>query len=203
MLFCTFRFRSWTTTTWNDQVLSWFENGNGKAISFNLSLSLSVWTRTRSPLFSSNLISLLSRNWMSWYNREKVSTDAASPLSDSKEFKIPLQRRPRKRRLKSEFAFFHSLSWLLQPIYFVKCKRTLFEPNSKELYSSSERAERKFSLRLFTSSINREIRHFPVVVVQWRQRNVQKRVMHVQSCCFASSTNCYFDVLVVVAVVAS
>ena len=26
---------------------------------------------------------------------------------------------------------------------------------------------------------------FHVVVVQWRQRNVQKSVMHVQSCCFA------------------
>ena len=31
----------------------------------------------------------------------------------------------------------------------------------------------------------REIRHFHVVVVQWQQRNVQKSVMHVQSCCFA------------------
>ena len=92
-------------------MLSWFENGNGKAKSFNLFLS--VWPRTQSPLFSSNLISLLSRNWMIWYNREKVSTDAASLLSDSKEFKIPRQRRPRKRRLKSEIAFFHSLSWLL------------------------------------------------------------------------------------------
>ena len=47
-----------------------------------------------------------------------------------REFKIPRRRRPRKRRLKSEFAFFQSLSRLLQLIYFVKCKRTLFEPNS-------------------------------------------------------------------------
>ena len=38
---------------------------------------------------------------------------------------------------------------------------------------------------MFTSSIKRQIRHFPVVVVQWRQRNAQKSVMHVQSCCFA------------------
>ena len=50
---------------------------------------------------------------------------------------------------------------------------TLFEPNSWEPYSSSEK-ERKFSRRLFTSSIKSEIRHFPVVVVQWWQRNVQK-----------------------------
>ena len=68
--------------------------------------------------------------------------------------------------------------------------------------SSSER-ERKFSRCLFTSMIKREIRHFPVVVVQWRQRNVQKSVMHVQCCCLDYSTYCFFDVLVVVAVVAS
>ena len=62
---------------------------------------------------------------------------------------------------------------------------------------------RKFSRRLLTSSIKREIRHFPVVVVQWQQRNVQKSVLHVQSCCFAYSTHWFFDVLVVVAVVVS
>ena len=31
----------------------------------------------------------------------------------------------------------------------------------------------------------REIRYFHVAVVQWRQRNVHKSVMHAQSCCFA------------------
>ena len=31
-----------------------------------------------------------------------------------------------------------------------------------------------------------EIRHFHVVVVQQQQRNVQKSVMHVLSCCFAN-----------------
>ena len=36
---------------------------------------------------------------------------------------------------------------------------------------------------MFTSSTKREIRHFHVVVVQWRQRNVPKSVMDVQSCC--------------------
>ena len=36
---------------------------------------------------------------------------------------------------------------------------------------------------MFTSSTKREITHFHVVVVQQRQRNVQKRVVHVQSCC--------------------
>ena len=35
------------------------------------------------------------------------------------------------------------------------------------------------------SSTKREIRQFHVVVVQRQQRNVQKSVIHVQSCCFA------------------
>ena len=47
----------------------------------------------------------------------------------------------------------------------------------------------------------REIRQFHVVVVQRRQRNVSKNVMHVQSCCFANLTYCFFAVLVAVAVV--
>ena len=38
---------------------------------------------------------------------------------------------------------------------------------------------------MFPSSTKREFRHFHVVVGQRRQRNVQKSVMHVQSCCFA------------------
>ena len=50
--------------------------------------------------------------------------------------------------------------------------------NASELFLSrisSLPRERNLSCRLFTSSIKREIRHFPVVVVQWRQRNVQKK----------------------------
>ena len=50
------------------------------------------------------------------------------------------------------------------------------------------------------SSIKREIRHFHVVVVQKRERKVQKRVMHVRGCCFALIC-CFFDVLVAVPVV--
>ena len=67
------------------------------------------------------------------------------------------------------------------------------------LHPSLER-ERKFRRLLFTSSIIREIRHFHVVVVQWRQRNVQRSVMHVQSCCFAYQTHCFFGFLVAVTV---
>ena len=41
---------------------------------------------------------------------------------------------------------------------------------------------KKIRSRLFTSSRKREIRHFNVVVVQWRQRIVPKSMMHVQIC---------------------
>ena len=112
-----------------------------------------------------------------------------SPHLNNREFKIPRQRRPRKRRSKSKFAFLQCLSQLFQLIYFVKCKRTLFEPNCKETFPASER-DRLFSRRLVMSLIKREIRLFSVAVVQWRQRNVQKSVMHVQSCCF-----CLFNLL--------
>ena len=40
-----------------------------------------------------------------------------------------------------------------------------------------------------------------VYVLHKTSRNVQKSVMHVQSCCFAQQTYCFFDVLIAVAVV--
>ena len=40
--------------------------------------------------------------------------------------------------------------------------------------------------------MKREIRHFHVVVVQRQQRNVEKRVMHVQSGCFANPNQLLF-----------
>ena len=45
---------------------------------------------------------------------------------------------------------------------------------------------------VFTSSTQREISHFHVVVVQRRQIIVQNRVMHVQSCCCFANLNLLF-----------
>ena len=42
------------------------------------------------------------------------------------------------------------------------------------------------SVSKFAASTNCEIWHSHVVVVQGRPRNVQKSVMHVQTCCFAN-----------------
>ena len=88
------------------------------------------------------------------------------------EFKISRRRRPRKRRLKTEFALFQSPSRLLQLIYFVKCKRTLLKPKN---HVQVQKEEKKNSRHLFTSSKKLDIRLFPVVAMQWRQRNVLKK----------------------------
>ena len=56
---------------------------------------------------------------------------------------------------------------------YFKCRRISLKLISWEPHSSLER-ERKIRRRLLTSSIQREIRHFQVVVVQVPQRNVQK-----------------------------
>ena len=48
------------------------------------------------------------------------------------------------------------------------------------------RALSKVRERKKISSVKHEIRYFHVVDVQCRQRNAQKSVMHVQSCCFAN-----------------
>ena len=60
-----------------------------------------------------------------------------------------------------------------------------WELSSEGLYQSS-RKEKESCCPVFPSSTKREIRHFHVVVVQRRLRNVQKSVMHVQSCCSAN-----------------
>ena len=59
-------------------------------------------------------------------------------------------------------------------------------------HSQGSKREIKFRRCLFTSSFNRKIRHLHVVVVQKQERNVQKSVMHVRSCCFAYQTNWFF-----------
>ena len=61
-----------------------------------------------------------------------------------------------------------------------ECSRSAWSLILSNWYPSSER-EIKFRRCLFTSSIKREIGIFRVVVVQKRQRNVQKSVLHVRS----------------------
>ena len=94
------------------------------------------------------------------------------------DFREVKQRRPRRLRkrhfLNSEFALIQPLSHLFHLIQFVKCWLFFLELNSQRLYRRL-RKEKESRRGMSTSSTKREIRHFHVVVVQWRQRNVQKR----------------------------
>ena len=65
--------------------------------------------------------------------------------------------------------------------------------NPKGPYLSLAKEKENFCVVL-TYSINRarEIRKFHVAVVQQRLRNVQKRVMHVQSCFFFCQSKSLF-----------
>ena len=61
----------------------------------------------------------------------------------------------------------------------------------KRLYQSSGK-EKESCCLLFTSSLKREIRHFHVVVVQRRQRNVQKSVIHMKLLFCQSTPTAFF-----------
>ena len=96
-----------------------------------------------------------------------------------------------KRHLKSEFPLPQTLLCLFHLVQFVRCWWIFLEFNSKGLYQSSEKEKGRRCL-VFTFSTKSEIRQFHVVVVHWRQRNVQKSVMRMQSCCFANQSLLFF-----------
>ena len=88
---------------------------------------------------------------------------------------IPQRQQPQKRHLKSEFTFFHSLSWFNTPTCLLcKGKRTLLELNSYQPFPRLERG-RKFCHCLFTYSTKREIRLFHLVACSDSKKNVQKK----------------------------
>ena len=102
-----------------------------------------------------------------------------TPRSAIRKLKQQRRRWLRKRHLKSEFALLQTLSCLFHLVYFVKRRQSFLELNSKGLYQSS-RKEKESCCLVLPSSTKCEIRHFHVVVVQRRLRNVQKSVMYVQ-----------------------
>ena len=83
------------------------------------------------------------------------------------------------------FKLYHTYSTFSSSSNHVQGWQFFRELNSKD-GSEIEKESRPLE---FKSTTKLEIRHFYVVVVQWRQRNVQTCVMHVQSCCFANQTN--------------
>ena len=124
--------------------------------------------------------------WFSWLVR-RVPSSASDPITgfpQNRDFKIQRRDGDKNVAQKVNLSFFSLYSDYSYPLT-VNCRRTLLKLNFKGPYSSSER-EIKLRRCLFTSSIKREIRHFHVVVVQKRERNEQKSVFHVRSCCFAN-----------------
>ena len=139
------------------------------------------------------------------YEVVRVACLSRSRLGEfTRELKRRRQRRLRKRHLKSEFAVLQLELYRTYSISFnssLNCWEILLELNSKGMYQSSGK-EKDSCCLVFPSSTKREIRHFHVVVVQQRHRNVHKSVIHVQSCCFACpNVYCVIGVLVDVAVV--
>ena len=120
-------------------------------------------------------------------HKEKASAKLSS--RHSRQLKQQRRQRLRKRYLKSEVALLQTLSLLFHLVQFVKCWHFFLELNSKWLYRIlGKEKESRLSLLclVFAFCTKREIRYFHVVVVQWWQRNIQKSVMHVNSCYFAS-----------------
>ena len=110
-----------------------------------------------------------------WVSHGRLTTYPPTPLhppplaSITPSSQLPvlhIPNRQRKHRLKIEFTFFHSPSRLFQ-----------ITLNSYERYSSSER-DRKFRRYSFTSSMKFQSRKFQVVVVQGREGDVPKSVLH-------------------------
>ena len=101
-----------------------------------------------------------------------------------------------------------TLSRFFHLVQFTKCWWIFLfclELNSKGLYRSSGKEE-ECNCLVYPSSTKREVRYFPVLFGQRRQRNVHKSAMLVQSCCFAylnlfifpfslPSPRCYFNKL--------
>ena len=90
---------------------------------------------------------------------------------------------------------------LFQLIYFVNCRQTPLQLNSLEPCSSSK-GKRKLCHGLLTFSIKCEMWHFQVIVLQWRQRNVQKVYcmckVHMSSCLLDPINRFLMDILIAI-----
>ena len=114
---------------------------------------------------------------------ELASRDVIAPFFS--ELKQQRRRRLGKRHVKKWIRSTSNFIALI-PTRTIRQMLVIFSgAEFKKTVSEFRKRKRKSLLSSFTSSTKREIRHFHVVVVQRRQRNVQKSVMHVQSCCFA------------------
>ena len=92
-----------------------------------------------------------------------------------RELKHQRRRQLQKSRLKSEFALPQTLSRLFI-LFNLSNVGKFFGVDSSELYQSS-RKEQESCCLVFPSSTKREIKHFHVLVMQRRLRNVPRTVL--------------------------
>ena len=158
---------------WNEAPLQvidgWLKT---QAVNFQLLANSSQTPPTR-LLALPNLYFFLTKNF-----GKNIAEEWRSPLPASwrREFFISRRRQPQKTSLEKWICVL-SISIAITPNHLLcQMQANPFWAEFLRTILSLER-ERKFSRCLFTSMIKREIRHFPVVVVQWRQRNVQKSVV--------------------------
>ena len=105
-----------------------------------------------------------------------------------RELDQQIRGRLRKHHLKTEFPLLQTLSRLVP-------SRSIRQMLANSLgvqwilrdctVQEGRRKDKETHYLVSKSSTKREISNFHVAVVQRRQRNVQKSVTHVQSCCFA------------------
>ena len=98
----------------------------------------------------------------------------------------------KKRHLESEFPLPPANFIVLVPSRSIRQMLVNFSGVQFLRTVSKFRKRKRKSLSCVHFTIKSEIRQFHVVVVQQRQRNVQKRVMRVQSCCFANLSLLFF-----------
>ena len=143
-----------------------------------------VWPTVHRPPSSENcqrkriFLQMLSREWRF----------LTTPFSRTLNRELCQRRRRRQRKRHCLKDFMPSVGrdfsdWCKMS---VECRWICLELNSWGPPPRLREGEREICSLVFTSSIKSHLREFHVAVVQWRQRNVQKSVLHMQSCCFAN-----------------
>ena len=104
------------------------------------------------------------------------------------------QQQWQKRFIKSVFKLFQNSSLLFQVIIvIINVNEFSWSWIVKDcIVSNFKKRILENHCLAFIFSTKRKIRQFCVVVILWQQRNVQKSVIQVQSCCFANLLLCRF-----------
>ena len=134
-----------------------------------MNVTISLWTRAQSPLFSSNLATIPSSIWVTWCKSEKVSKDAKSIFPHRFHWcrRCRIVRPPKGSLSNNEDGGSQNITRKMNLRRF-KLYRAYLEPlNSSNLGD--------FFRRLSTSSTKRRIGRFHVVVMQYTSKKCTKK----------------------------